>query len=145
MFVAVVGAVVVVPVIGTLKKPDDDDYSDHRHYSDSSMRNEVARLEQEVQDMERKILRIRDADTEEIRESYASLSDSIDKTGALPQEILDCFDSVDRSNPSPQTFRRVSGALTRLVNKEQERLKAIDQTIARINEIELESGDEGKQ
>ncbi len=120
-------------------------HSDHRNYSDSSLRDEIARLEQEVRDMERKVLRIRDAGEEEIRESFASLSDTIDRTGPLSQEILGCFGSVDKSKLSPQTLRRVSTALTGLVNKEQERLKAIDQTIARINQIELESGDEGKQ
>ena len=119
-----------------------DDYSD---YSDSSMRDEIARLEQEVRDMERKILRIRDAGADDIRERYASLSDSIDKTGALSQQIFDCFDLGDRSLPPEQQFQRVTDALSGLVNKEQERLKAIDSAIARINEIELESGDEKPQ
>ena len=144
MFV-VVGAAIIVPAISKVIHDDHRNHSNHRNYSDSSLRNEIARMEQEVRDMERKVLRIRDAGEEEIRESFASLSDTIDRTGPLSQEILGCFGSVDKSKLSPQTLRRVSTALTGLVNKEQERLKAIDQTIARINQIELESGDEGKQ
>ena len=145
MFVVVGAAIVGVPAISRVIHDDHRNHSNHRNYSDSSLRNEIARMEQEVRDMERKVLRIRDAGEEEIRESFASLSDTIGRTGPLSQEILGCFGSVDKSNPSPQTLRRVSKALTGLVNKEQERLKAIDQTIARINQIELESGDEGKQ
>ncbi len=124
---------------------DHRNHSNHRNYSDASLRDEIARLRQETQDLERKVLQIRDAGEEEIRESFASLSDTIGKSGSLSREILCCFDSVDKSNPSPQTLRRVSKALTGLVNKEQKRLKAIDRTIARINQIELESGDEKHQ
>ncbi|WP_406038252.1 hypothetical protein [Succinimonas sp.] len=122
-----------------------DDYSDYSDYSDSSMRDEIARLKQEVRDMERKISRIQNASTEEIRESYASFRDNVDNTGALPQEIFDYFDLGDKAVPNEQKLQHAAEALSGLVNKEQERLKAIDSAIARINEIELESGDEGKQ
>ena len=122
-----------------------DDYSDYSDYSDSSTRDEIARMEQEVRDMERKISRIRNAGAEEIRESYALLRDNVDNTGALPQEIFDYFDSGDKAVPNEQKLQRAAEALRGLVNKEQERLKAIDSAIARINQIELESGDEGKQ
>ena len=121
------------------------DHADHSDYSDASMREEIVRMAQEARDLEHKILLIRDAGAEEIRESYASLSDNIDKTGALSQEIYDCFDTGDKSVPIDRKLQCVTEALTGLVNKEQERLKAIDQTIARINQIELESSGEGKK
>ena len=145
MFVAVVG-VAVVGVIGTAAAHDDHrNHSNHRNYSDSSLRDEIARMDQEVQDLERKISRMKNDSDVELEENYASVMDSVRQSGLLPREISDGIDSGNGAENHVQGIHQVSEALNGIVDKEQERLKAIDKTIARINQIELESGDEGKQ
>ena len=145
MFVAVVG-VAVVGVIGTAAAHDDHrNHSNHRNYSDSSLRNEIARMDQEVQDLERKISRMKNDSDVELEENYASVMDSVRQSGLLSREISDGLVSGNGAENHAQSIHQVSEALRGLVNKEQERLKAIDKTIARINQIELESGDEKHQ
>ena len=99
-------------------------------------------MDQEVQDLERKISRMKNDSDVELEENYASVMDSVRQSGLLSREISDGLVSGNGAENHAQSIHHVSEALRGLVDKEQERLKAIDRTIARINQIELESGEE---
>ena len=121
---------------------DHRNHSNHRNYSDASQQDEIARLEQETQDLEHKLSQMKDDCDEGLEENLTSVMDSVRQSGLLSREISDGIVSGNGAENHAQSIHHVSEALRGLVDKEQERLKAIDKTIARINQIELESGEE---
>ena len=126
MFVAVVGVGIVGTVAVASSHDDHRNHSNHSNYSDSNVRDQIARMESEVQDLEQKLSRMNGEFVDDFREELGAVMDDIRSRGSMSQEMI---------------LLQFKKPLIDLVRREQKRLEEIDRTIARINEIEL-GGDE---
>ncbi len=141
MFVAVVGVGIVGTVAVASSHDDHRNHSNHSNYSDSNVRDQIARMESEVQDLERKLSRMNGEFVDDLGEELESVMDDIRSRGSMSQEMIDALQSGDTSNDLDKRLLQFKKPLNDLVRREQKRLEEIDRTIARINEIELGGGD----
>ena len=141
MFVAVVGVGIVGTVAVASAHDDHRNHSNHSNYSDSNVRDQIARMESEVQDLEQKLSRMNGEFVDDFREELGAVMDDIRSRGSMSQEMIDALQSSETSNDLDKRLLQFKKPLIDLVRREQKRLEEIDRTIARINEIEL-GGDE---
>ena len=141
MFVAVVGVGIVGTVAVASSHDDHRNHSNHSNYSDSNVRDQIARMESEVQDLEQKLSRMNGEFVDDFREELGAVMDDIRSRGSMSQEMIDALQSSETSNDLDKRLLQFKKPLIDLVRREQKRLEESDRTIARINEIEL-GGDE---
>lgn len=143
MIVAVVGVVGVVAVIGGATHDDHRNHSNHRNYPDSSVKNEIARLEAESKDLERNVERFISSDIKSSVEDFLSFIDSNPQLMSMVEDKLDSsvFNLTDSLSDIKNNLKKISDVmateLQKEINSEKQRLESIDETLRRINNIEL--------
>lgn len=143
MIVAVVGVVGVVGVIGSISYDDHRDHSNHRNYPDSSVKNEIARLEAESRDLERNVERFISSDINSSVEEFMSFIDSNPQLMSMIEDKIDNieFNEEESLSDIKEKLTKISEVmateLQKEIDSEKQRLESIDETLRRINYIEL--------
>lgn len=143
MIVAAVGVVGVIAVIGASKYDDHRDHSNHRNYPDSSVRNEIARLEAESKDLERNVERFISSDINSSVEEFLSFIDSNPQLMSMIEDKIDNieFNEEESLSDIKKKLTKISEVmateLQKEIDSEKQRLESIDETLRRINYIEL--------
>ena len=143
MIVAVVGVVGVIAVIGGASHDDHRDHSNHRNYPDSSVRNEIARLEAESKDLERNDERFISSDINSSVEEFLSFIDSNPQLMSMIEDKIDNieFNEEESLSDVKKKLTKISEVmateLQKEIDSEKQRLESIDETLRRINYIEL--------
>lgn len=143
MIVAVVGVVGVIAVIGGASHDDHRDHSNHRNYPDSSVRNEIARLEAESKDLERNVERFISSDINSSVEEFLSFIDSNPQLMSMIEDKIDNieFNEEESLSDIKKKLTKISEVmateLQKEIDSEKQRLESIDETLRRINYIEL--------
>ncbi|MBR1924311.1 MAG: hypothetical protein IJ839_03425 [Ruminobacter sp.] len=143
MIVAVVGVVGVIAVIGGASHDDHRDHSNHRNYPDSSVRNEIARLEAESKDLERNVERFISSDINSSVEEFLSFIDSNPQLMSMIEDKIDNieFNEEESLSDVKKKLTKISEVmateLQKEIDSEKQRLESIDETLRRINYIEL--------
>lgn len=143
MIVAVVGVVGVIAVIGGAPHDDHRDHSNHRNYPDSSVRNEIARLEAESKDLERNVERFISSDINSSVEEFLSFIDSNPQLMSMIEDKIDNieFNEEESLSDVKKKLTKISEVmateLQKEIDSEKQRLESIDETLRRINYIEL--------
>ena len=132
MIVAAVGVVGVIAVIGASKYDDHRDHSNHRNYPDSSVRNEIARLEAESKDLERNVERFISSDINSSVEEFLSF---IDSNPQLMSMIEDKIDNIEfNEEESLSDIKKKLTKLSELMATELQ--KEIDSTQRFVNRFQ---------
>ena len=133
MFVAAVGGVVGVVVIGAVKHSDYSDHYNYSEYGDSSELDEIKKLEDEVNKKEKGI----EAYKRDAKEKYQA------RLNELKQE--ETYASLDaaKANILEDVKKEMQAEVAAEIQDEKQQLEYIDQMIARINEIELAENHQG--
>lgn len=143
MIIAVVGVVGVVGVIGSMSHDDHRDHSNHRNYPDSSVKNEIARLEAESRDLERNVERFISSDINSSVEEFLSFIDSNPQLMSMIEDKIDNieFNEEESLSDIKEKLTKISEVmateLQKEIDSEKQRLESIDETLRRINYIEL--------
>ena len=143
MIIAVVGVVGVVGVIGSMSYDDHRDHSNHRNYPDSSVKNEIARLEAESRDLERNVERFISSDINSSVEEFMSFIDSNPQLMSMIEDKIDNieFNEEESLSDIKEKLTKISEVmateLQKEIDSEKQRLESIDETLRRINYIEL--------
>ena len=143
MIVAVVGVVGVIAVIGGASHDDHRDHSNHRNYPDSSVKNEIARLEAESRDLERNVERFISSDINSSVEEFMSFIDSNPQLMSMIEDKIDNIEFNEKESLSDikKKLTKISEVmateLQKEIDSEKHRLESIDETLRRINYIEL--------
>lgn len=143
MIIAVVGVVGVVGVIGSMSHDDHRDHSNHRNYPDSSVKNEIARLEAESRDLERNVERFISSDINSSVEEFMSFIDSNPQLMSMIEDKIDNieFNEEESLSDIKEKLTKISEVmateLQKEIDSEKQRLESIDETLRRINYIEL--------
>ena len=133
MFVAAVGGVVGVVVIGAVNHSDYSHHYNYSEYGDSSELDEIKKLEDEVNKKEKGI----EAYKRDAKEKYQA------RLNELKQE--ETYASLDaaKANILEDVKKEMQAEVAAEIQDEKQQLEYIDQMIARINEIELAENHQG--
>ncbi len=143
MIVAAIGVVGVIAVIGAGSHDDHRDHSNHRNYPDSSLRDEIAKLEAEIDDYQRSVNRFNNNNGHAaIHEFFDFVRSNPELSKKVEEKLGTCWNNTNASlDDLKKTMKNISSVMVKEletdINKEKKRLQSIDETLRRINNIEL--------
>ena len=124
MFVAAVGGVLIGGIIAAYD--DHSNHHDHSRYSDASLKLQIQEAEERARKKEREVESLR----REVSRQYENAVDTLRVNDLLPAGSDDLDDAEVRLDA-------LEAELKEEIEKDQDELHGIDQTIRRINEIQL--------
>lgn len=124
MFVAAIGGVLIGGIIAAYD--DHSNHHDHSRYSDASLKLQIQEAEERARKKERELEALR----REVSRQYENAVDVLRVDGLLPA-------GTDDLNDAEMRLDALEAKLKEEIKKDQDELHGIDQTIHRINEIQL--------
>lgn len=124
MFVAAVAGGALVGVIAA--HDNHSNHHDHSRYSDASLKLQIQEAEERARKKEREVESLR----REVSRQYENAVDTLRANDLLPAGSDDLDDAEVRLDA-------LEAELKEEIEKDQDELHGIDQTIRRINEIQL--------